>query len=355
MDFCYEDKYLFFQHNGREYSCFSMFDNESLSDNDYGIAFFTSPYYRAEEDYFTVYMKAGKDKYSIGVLLPILLLEEDDEDVTNDLIPFYQRHISLAIRKLLTHLLNQDKIKADTDIRLSDYYKDVILFLYNKDTAGEDVSCIVPSLYDNGFYLKKDPFDNYFQPLYKSHYMDNETRRKHNCKERRIYVKTLKHFPNHKKFFDFLYTDLLPYVDDPFYRFFSLYQAIELLSDYAYAEQFDNYLASFEKQKLSKNDLREKLVEAASEKKQIEWVYNNVMWKDDQDLFQRIITLLDYASIEKPKSNSLYSFIYTLRNKIVHEMRNVFKYKEDVKEIVDYIEKNIFNLLAENKVKPSKS
>jgi hypothetical protein len=350
MSYNYEDNCLKFQHGGFDYACFSLFSDQSLKESDYGLMFLTSPYYQAEEDYSTVYMRNG-DKYPIGALIPLHLLEEDDSDYVSELVPYYKRYASLAIRKAISYLATKNILcPDDSEFHLSDYFKhpNVCLFIHSISETGSDVSCIVPSLYDNGYYLLKDPLKEKNLKLYSSSYMISSRPAR---RSRNVLVKPIKFFEHNKNYFIYLYTELLPYIESPFYRFFSLYQAIELLSDYTYKSDVDKYIQSFKQGKISKNDLREKLVEAVNEKKQIQHVYNNVIWKDDRCLFSVIDSLLDNANIEKPKTNELSVYIYTLRNKIVHEMHSLFRYEKELKDIVDYFEKNIFNLLAENMIK----
>ena len=353
MEFTYADNQISFLHNGESYSCSCLFCDESLKESDYGMEFLTSPYYQAAEDYFTVYMGNGNDKYSIGVLIPLQLLEED-EDVVNDLMMFYVRHSNLAVRMAIEYLINNgDLSKLPKEFHLSDGFKspNISIFLFNKENAGDDISCIIPSLYDNGFYLLKDPLQESGLKYYTSDYMKDVASEKRLRRSRKITVKPLNHFGKQSYFYNFLYTELLPFVEDPFYRFISLYQAIELLSMYIYDEELERHVLRYREKLISKNELREKLIDAVKESKQIQLMYQGVRWKDDDDLLSKIDGLFDRASIDKPNSGDLCSYIYTLRNKIVHEMHSLYPHRDDVKDIVDYLDKNIFCLLAENGVK----
>lgn len=237
MIYVYNDNYLKFQHDGIDYAYFTLFGDESLKESDYGLMFFTSPYYRAEEDYFTVYLKSGSDKLQIGSLFPLQFLEEDDIDYVDEIIPHYKRFASLAIRKAINYLAAKKALRTDyADFRLTDFFKypDVCLFVYSLHEAGSDISCIIPSFYDNGYYLLKDPLNEKSIELYSSSYMKSYVLNRTPRRSRNLFVKPIRNFELHKSFYTYLFTELLPYFKSPFYRFFSLYQAVELLSDHTY-------------------------------------------------------------------------------------------------------------------------
>ena len=43
-----------FSHEGTEYTCSSIYHDDSLAESDYGMIFLTSPYYTAEKDLFSL-------------------------------------------------------------------------------------------------------------------------------------------------------------------------------------------------------------------------------------------------------------------------------------------------------------
>lgn len=354
MEFTYADNQISFLHNGESYSCSCLFCDESLKESDYGMEFLTSPYYRAEEDYFTVRAGTVNDNFPIGVIIPLQLLDEEDEEVIKEINSFYFRHASLAVRMVVEYLIKINALTStELEFCLSDCFEasDIIVFLYKKQEVGSDISYIIPSLYDNGFYKLDKPLAKSERKYYESGYMMSEASDKRQRGIRNVMVKLLKHFGKQRYFYNLLYTELLPFVEDPFYRFISLYQAIELLSVYAYEEDVDRHIQRFKEKQISKNELREELIKAVKESKQIQLIYQGVKWKEDRDLLAKIGLLFDSASIDRPDSDDLCNYIYTLRNKIVHEMRSLYPHRDKLKDIVEYMDKNIFCLLAENGVK----
>lgn len=343
-----------FSYEGVDYACATTYHDDSLVENEYGMIFLTSPYYTAEKDIFSVYYGTNKDKFSIGVILPLALLDDDDTDVSNDISDYYKKHVNLATRKAISYLVKMNKLEpATSDFQLANYYRYPIisLFVYRKQDVGEEWSMLIPSLYDNGFYYLSQPFVDDHRERYVSGYMTAIVSEKRSRKSSKIILKTIKDYVAHKGFYDYLYKEMLPFNESPFYRFVTLYQAVELLSDYAYYQDYQKATELFNQGKINKNDLREKLIEATSEKHQINVIYTNVIGIDQSVLWQKIEALFDKAGIEKPNTNSFGSYVYTLRNKIVHEMRRLFAYKSDLEEIVEYFDRNIFNLLVENTVK----
>ena len=318
------------------------------------MAFLTSPYFQSEYDMFTVYMGTGSCKYQIGVILPLLLLDEDDEENIVDIKPHYRRHANLAIRKLIKYIIKNKLLPPEeTTSRLTSSFKypDTSLLLYKSADTGNDIGYLLPSLYDNGFYLLTTPCCENQRNLYESAYMQSIVEEKKCIKNRNIYLHIIKDYLQHKHFYHTLFTEILPFSINPFYRFVCLYQAIEILSGYAYYEKYDLALKSFEKGEISKNDLREKLVQICNEKNLINIIYIGVNWRDSKLLNDKIASLLAKASIDKEGNGNLCHNIYLLRNKIVHEMWWFTKYTTELREIVEYLEKDIFNLLVESKVK----
>ena len=84
-----------FSYEGVDYACATTYHDDSLVENEYGMIFLTSPYYTAEKDIFSVYYGTNKDKFSIGVILPLALLDDDDTDVSNDISDYYKKHVNL--------------------------------------------------------------------------------------------------------------------------------------------------------------------------------------------------------------------------------------------------------------------
>lgn len=343
-----------FSCDGVDYTCASIYHDESLAENDYGMVFLTSPYYSAEKDVFSVYVGNSNDKYSIGVILPMAFLDDDDTEVLNEMSNYYKKHANLATRKALSYLVKMNKLKSENaDFRLFDYYKfpTISLFVYKKQEVGESWETLIPSLYDNGFYYLKQPFLNDNRERYVSKYMESLVYEKKERRSTTIILKLIKDYLNNKDFYDYLYQELLPFNESPFYRFVTLYQVVELLSDYAYFQDYQTATKLFIENKINKNGLRERLIDAANEKHQINVIYNNVNGPEQKVLLEKLDALFDKARIESQETNSFGTHIYTLRNKIVHEMRRLFEYKTDLEEIVEYFDKNIFNLLVENTVK----
>ena len=348
-----DDGIIKFSHDGVDYTCASIYHDDCLVENEYGMVFLTSPYYTAEKDILSVYVGNSKDKYGIGVILPLALLDDDDTEVSNDINDYYKKHVNLATRKALTYLVKMNKLKPTrNDFQLTDYYRypTISLFVYKKQDVGDSWEMLAPSLYDNGFYVLNQPFLDDNRERYVSGYMTSLVSEKKSRRSSKIVIKLIKDYISHKYFYDYLYQEMLPFNESPFYRFVTLYQAIELLSDYAYYQDYQKATNLFNEGKINKNDLREKLIEATSERHQINVIYTNVIGSEQMILWQKVDALFDKANIEKPNMNSFGSYIYTLRNKIVHEMRRLFAFKTDLGEIVEYFDKNIFNLLAENTV-----
>ena len=343
-----------FSFEGIEYRCSSIFHDDNLQENDYGLIFLTSPYYTAEKDMFSVYVGSNKDKYSVGSIMPIALLDDDDKEILSDIGDYFMKQANLAIRKILSYIVKNHKVVSElSDFHVTQYCKfpTTSVFVYKKSDVGQCWGSLIPSLYDHGYYYLADPFVNDNRERYISGYMQSIVAEKKKLRSSKIILRLIKDYVAHKDFYDYLYQEVLPFNESPFYRFVTLYQAVELLSDNAYYQDYLKATELFNQGKINRNDLRERLIEATNERRQINIIYSNVIEQGQMIFWQKLDALFDKASIEKPSVYSFGSYLYTLRNKIVHEMRRLFAYKNDLAEIVEYFDRNIFNLLVENVVK----
>ena len=211
---------------------------------------------------------------------------------------------------------------------------------------------MLPSIYDNGYYFVNDPFVDVPSSLYKSDYMSLLVEERKQRKNRKLYIDVIPEYLKNKSFYHYLYTELLPNITNPFYRFIVLYQIIEYLSNCSYHMEYDCAIEKYSKGEISKNALRERLIKAANGEKQINKIYEGVTWKDDTILQSKIRDIVVKCSLDKnEKLDSLESSLYALRNKIVHEMTLLIHYRTDMTVITEYLDKNIFNLLVKCKVK----
>ena len=290
----------------------------------------------------------------MGSIFPLTLLEDNDADILDGISSYLQKQVNLATRKALSFIVKSKMLNPTfTVFSLSDIYQfpAISVFVYKISEVGQSWGCLIPSLYDNGFYYLSNPFVDDHRERYVSSYMQSIVSEKKRRQAKNINLKIIKDYVSHQSFYDYLYQEMLPFNESPFYRFVTLYQAVELLSDYAYYQDYLKATSLFNNGQINRNDLREKLNEAANERHQVNVIYTNVIEQGQMVFWQKLEELFDKAGIEKPSSYSFGSYLYTLRNKIVHEMRRLFAFKSDLAEVVEYFDKNIFNLLAENMVK----
>ncbi len=354
MEYKYFNNSISFEIDGNIYNCCSHFPQSDLNENDYDLLFLSSPYFTAESDYYEVNLHRGKRKSRLGWVIPINLLCNTDNDYLSKLDIFLLKYADVAYRKLLTFCI-ENRYLSDLDFEITNILPDsIIIFIYNKSNLSKsEISYVIPSLYDKGFYSFDDPLSINVENMYCSQLMSRKIREeKSNGSFCKINIRLMHEKYHHILFFKNLYSYILPNNSNPFFRYISLYQVIEILMSFAFDDIYFTAISDYNLGQYTKNELREKLQESSKEKELINRIYININQTSPyyNDFIDSVKSL--FTSIDKDSSrlNNYQDYMYTLRNLIIHEMRNLLEHSEQMVEIVDCYEKLIFILLDECKL-----
>lgn len=178
-------------HGDKRVTWNSSFPKNDFDLSDYGLAFFYSPYYTAEDDNLEVCVKG---EHSIGWLVTLSYLQEKDEELISQHPEWLNKFASIGTPLLVSHivqnepelLMSQGNECCLSDVDLPSCH--VLVYRLSK-TNKDDIVSFLPQLYDKGFYYINKLSDVVNESLfYKSSYADNLIKEE---KKRRINLKKI--------------------------------------------------------------------------------------------------------------------------------------------------------------------
>lgn len=324
--------------------------NEEVIDSDNLIVdYFYSPYLTAANDYYSIKIKLSKDQKSFwGMIFPITLLDTVNAEIYEDMNKFHYSMLKLGLNSLIEKFLNSDyyqdnvEYKSLNDLRLSEN-----LFILVADKSEySNIKMILPSMYISGFEHISDPFisknleGNMFISNYLRGIIVNNTHENHILE-----LTPVSSSMNDYQFLYVLYSEIKPLNIPHAFRFLLDYQAIEYLMEYKKNEVLINNLKNFNEVK--RGDLREALQPAFKEETLIKKIYegistNNIYHNDFIDEAKKIFDLVDK---ERPKEDGYCSYMYGIRNIIVHNYKEAREMGETLDNISEIFEITIFELM----------
>ena len=255
----------------------SSFPDNELDSSDFGLAFFYSPYYMAEDDNLEVRIKGG---YTIGWLITLSYLQEKDKDFIDQHKPWLNKFASIGIPSLLAHIVEEEPdflIYQDNECSLSDIDLPAChVFVYRiSQISKDDIYKFLPGFYDEGFYHVNKLSDVKDESLfYKSSYEDNLIK---DDKKRKINLNKIDYSDDLMKLVRNLYDKWLPYsYVNAFSRYIYLYQVVEYFMEIAFEESLFVHIKDFNNKNINKNDLRKKIATDSEEIAKIGMVFNGI-------------------------------------------------------------------------------
>lgn len=335
-----EQEYLI---DGKRVTWNSSFPDNELKSSEFGLAFFYSPYYTAEDDNLEVCIKGG---HTIGWLITLSYLQEKDKDFIDQHKSWLNKFSSIGIPTLLAHIVEEEPeflIYQDNECSLSDIDLPVChVFVYRiSQISKDDIYKFLPGFYDERFYHVNKLSDAINESLfYKSSYEDNLIK---DDKKRKINLSKIEYSDDLIKLIRNLYEKWLPYsYVNPFSRYIYLYQVVEYFMEIAFEESLFIHIKDFNNKNINKNDLRKKITTDSEEIAKIEMVFNGFSsshsvvldFNNNVDKFlSKIGSELDGKSIGK--------HVYKIRNVLVHNMRLAVDYENELNDVVECFEKLI--------------
>lgn len=321
----------------------SSFPDNELDSSEYGLAFFYSPYYTAEDDNLEVCLKGG---YTIGWLITLPYLQEKDKDFIDQHKSWLNKFASIGIPSLLAHIVEEEPELLeyqDNECSLSDIDIPAChVFVYRiSQICKDDIYKFLPGFYDEGFYHVNKLSDARNESLfYKSSYEDNLIK---DDKKKKINLSKIEYSDDLIKLIRNLYEKWLPYsYVNPFSRYIYLYQVVEYFMEIAFEESLFVHINDFNNKNINKNDLRIKLEKDSEEITKIGLVFNAISPSNSVaiDFNNNVDNFLGKIGVEF-SGKTIGSHVYKIRNVLVHNMRLAVDYENELNDVVECFEKLI--------------
>lgn len=319
-----------------------------LTDENAGVIFLRSPYFKAAIDRFGVYLDQEGRKSHFGYLFPVSLLDNANEQEYERMKEWQQDMMYIGFKRFLDSCHDGKKLYDINVVETLEEIgvgEDVFIFIYDRDVEKEQTK-FVPALYDKGFYVVKDPFGK--EELYSSSFMKRMISADVHHKD--LILKEATDSFVKFGFVKDLYVNLLPYIKNSAFRFFLLYQVIEFLIDLKKNETWFNTMATFPAK--HNNELVHKLMEAGKEESLINKIFVGVRMGDDiyQDFMQYARLLYDGVDKKWNQDTDFPAFMYGVRNIIVHNLKEAIGFEELLVELSERYEKIIGSLIMSTKI-----
>jgi hypothetical protein len=290
------------------------------ADTDYSVYLFYNEYLSAENNIFQIYLKETCKR--IGWIFPIQAILSKDHDYSEN--EHFLKYSFVAFSSLISSRYSQQqKIPGiKNEISLTDFYFDdtIILVLCNEKTNEIDqfnIDDYLCSFSNFGYYraMGSPKAKRTIDAEITDYFNQFKTNKRLTIdKTSELYAK---HF-----YINELYKSLLYNNDHHLVRFHLLYQVIELLIERTFEMEFDLVIESFQNNKISQFELKEKLNTTLNEKERIIKVFSRVQVA--QNIADELHTVCNQIlkEIESEKENLSLS-LYRLRNNVVHGYRKL--------------------------------
>lgn len=343
MDFIIEKGQIILNNDGRTICCKTIYDNTELDTHEYGLAYLQGKVHKAELDYYRV--RVNKD--STGYIFPVALLSEEDKSTLDDIQDsFFFKFANVGTRLLLDKFFSQPvnmNAFEGRQISLDDIYDDDIsIFVYRKSVI-DDVTQYRQSLYMDGYILLSDsqPVDNiYVSSIIKNCLRESDSKNLTLKKNSNIWSLC-------PAFFAKLYGYILPFIDNPFYRYFSLYQVFEIAMDSVIEKEFIHIVRSYLSGKNKHRTVREKFKDVEQEIKKLHLLHENVNvnTQNFHNFTELASNILEEIGIDYAGKKEYVYLMYKIRNTMVHNLNLLLPYEEMMRRLSEYFEFTIDDFL----------
>ena len=319
-----EVKYLLevhndFEHRINDFSIYAFYNNKC-----------------SENSIFQVYDKEQRKR--IGWIFPIQALVSNQHDFYDN--KYFLRYAYIAMKKLLEANDNiniKDIQYKEECYSLLDFYDDEIVILILDGENTNKIECFniddyMIDLYKYGYCLNNGSNDlDYFEEI-KGNL--NLNRIKPYLRKENYIIELFKNYLGREK------KDLL--------KFYLMYQIIELIMEKIFNKELLNIIDSLSNDEKSLFDVKEDLSKVANEKDRINKLTNKYSGPGItciEELQESCNRLLECQG--KKTANSVGNSLYTVRNLLVHNYREVTKENRRlIKDININLEKYIIELLT---------
>lgn len=248
------------------------------------------------------------NKKRIGWIFPIQALLSDAHNYAEN--AFFLRYAYVAICLLLEKIEDRDKRNFIPQLKLEDYYKETDnLLILDKENCKEI----------DGFLL-----DNYVVDLYKHGYsfvgkgnltsnIDKPIIRLNLCSQS-LELKKITYISK-------LFKEVIPKEQEPFAKFYTYYQIIEILISVIFEYKFKEFILEINEETENLFDKREDLNKLIIEKQRVKWLFSNftkIQTENKRILNQCCSRLLELN--QKKTTNDCAENLYNVRCLLVHKL-----------------------------------
>lgn len=296
--------------------------------------FFYNPWRAKESDVYELYLEINEGG-RIGWIFPLSVYSSSMDDVDKRQTIF--QYLYAAYVRLLQNI---PELKTQQqDGVLADYYnEDVIIMVLHKDSVydGFRIDDYLPSLYLEGYtILSKIEGGIDFHYNKPAKISDIEKKRGH-----KIAIKKSSDCLCSNTYISTIFRSELPYANNALHRFILLYQVMEILMDLASRDNIIDSAQLYKEEKLSPNELSERIREAINERKLIRKLFDNTSIKKELCTQFRDDALALFEKIHYDvRDKNLPDLLYDLRNQIFHAYRSFADEKEKLISVLSLSEK----------------
>lgn len=351
ISFSYDGTELSFEGLGKKGKfLLSVPDSEDpLNDDEYECSFLCSNYFVTEGDFYKVNLKESTGgKSTLGWLFPFNLLTEDNV-FYKDIDEYLLKYMHVGIHKLVDYSLRNGLWTTGNgtieDLNLS---SDLILLIYRKKICTkEKFQDLIPSLFDFGYHVIDNPseIDLKLYPI-NTYRKEKVLEFKDDPAQTCINLRRVSPLFSGSEYVKTLFKETLVCLKDPFLKYFSLYQIVEILMRVAYGNRYYEYVEKYAND--DRHNLMDKFSELASEAKLIKKIYeigeSGTEYLDFIDAAKKILMKIDEDAI---KDGLIFDdYMYKIRNLIVHDLRVMHDYEKDMTYLSYMFETLIVDLMC---------
>lgn len=256
----------------------------------------------------------------IGWIFPLQALSSNKHSYSNN--EHFLKIAFPAFINLISSVKQHYTPEMKDSFLLDDFYSPgSIILILDKEEINQissfNIDDYIPNLYQYG-YLSKPYNIKLNKNIEYEFYEDNTSK----SIRTRISIAPISSHLKNDYFIYQLFKELLGHEEGPPFRFYLLYQIIELLIRRIFNHQFNTKIISVPIENQDLFDMKDKLQEMASEKKRINLLFNEYAKVNSPELYDLLSDFLSLREQDKAK-NTLADLLYKVRSFLVHNYRQI--------------------------------
>lgn len=301
-----------------------------ISIDEYEVFRFVNPYLNAQNDTF----KINLDDKSVGYIFPFASIEEHNDD-SEGFDEYKQAYKYYCARSILEKTISY-KEQTQDQIRFSEIVKEdsIYIIIHKPQISNVDfrIEDCLPSFALKGYYYYPVQVNPNVLKLQSDMSRDGELynlikTRFHSFRSNgSITVKTTRNPINQNTMINLLYTKLLIESSDAVYRFFLLYQIIEILIDKQVRNDIEEVFSN--RSVLTNYELVGKINDSNNTGTALNKLFAMVQFTEKDEITQALRSFILEFNPEF-KSNSPGDCLYKIRNLLFHDFKSVFEKNKD--------------------------